>query len=296
MLTHVNFGPSLYGPILYFVGKIGPMKQEHPHAPGIVNMTDLLQIAAENQNMNIQHPQDLIITQLVFNKSQLSSGIMSLFEKSKKSSSSTTKSNNKKNLPNRSVKLSFTVIQEQELFSQKNINTSINTSINTKSMSGGSDNLAPFVSTVLRERTVDEMENEIDELRSKLIEFEDERLLVQITGKNSTPIHYKESINRAEHPLYGEHMYDLCLNFYVDDDYECKTDPNTLPLNATEEMEIRLGGVVIQRFDMDDLIVHFKQDYHYDRENQTKSISLTSNNTNPRLYGPIKSICGKIGP
>ena len=41
------------------------------------------------------------------------------------------------------------------------------------------------------------MKKEIKELRSKLTELEDERLLVQITtGKNgSTSIHYEESIN-----------------------------------------------------------------------------------------------------
>ena len=51
--------------------------------------------------------QDLIITQLVFNKCDLSSRIRSLFEKSKKSSSSTTRSNNKNDdVPSRSVKLS----------------------------------------------------------------------------------------------------------------------------------------------------------------------------------------------
>ena len=41
-----------------------------------------------------------------------------------------------------------------------------------ESMSGGSDNLAPIVATVLRERTVHGMEKEIDELHSKYTEFE----------------------------------------------------------------------------------------------------------------------------
>ena len=49
-------GPSLYRPISNLVGKIGPMKQEYPHAPDIVDMIDLLEIGADYQYINGQHP------------------------------------------------------------------------------------------------------------------------------------------------------------------------------------------------------------------------------------------------
>ena len=52
----------------------------------------------------------------------------------------------------------------------------------------GSD-LAPFVAAVLKDRTVAEMIQEIDKLKSRQTEYENERLLVQITGTNGTPIH-----------------------------------------------------------------------------------------------------------
>ena len=136
---------------------------------------------------------------------------------------------------------------------------------------------------------------EIDELCSKLTEFENKRLLVQITGKNGTSIHYEESINKAEH-MVGISEYELCLNFHNNDDYKYKTDPYTLPLNAIKEMEIRFGGVFMQRFDLDESVVHFEQALSYDSENQMKYITLKSKNNNHRLYGPIKSIFGKIGP
>ena len=115
------------------------------------------------------------------------------------------------------------------------------------------------------------MKKEIKELRSKLTEFEDERLLlVQIIGKNGTSIHYEESIDRAYHPFYGEHMY-----------YECTTDPYTLPLNAIEEIEIRLGGVVMQRIETNRLVlIHFEQDYPYDSDYQMKYITLYITFTN----------------
>ena len=71
-------------------------------------------------------------------------------------------------------------------------------------------------------------------------------------------------------------------------------------LNAIEEIEIRLGGVVMQRFDIDYSVVHFQQDYPYDSENQVKYIRLYNtyeySNSYPRLCGPIKSISRKIGP
>lgn len=110
MLTAINIQVLVYtGQSYIFCGKIGPMQQEYPHAPDIINMTDLLQIAAaaaaaENQNyMNVQHPQDL--------------------------------NNNTVNI-----------------YTSSNINT-----IKTSTSGGSETNLAPFVATVLRERTVDEM-------------------------------------------------------------------------------------------------------------------------------------------
>ena len=66
----------------------------------------------------------------------------------------------------------------------------------------GSD-LAPFVAAVLNDSTMDEMKNEIDKLRSTLIEYVDETLLVQITGKNGTPVHYETSFKNAE-PIFHE--------------------------------------------------------------------------------------------
>ena len=61
----------------------------------------------------------------------------------------------------------------------------------------GSD-LAPFVAAVLRDEVVDEMKNEIDELRSTLTEYVDKSLRVQIMGMDGTPIHYEESFKNAE--------------------------------------------------------------------------------------------------
>ena len=57
-------------------------------------------------------------------------------------------------------------------------------------------------------------------------------------------------------------MIYLHLNFY---NHEDANEPYTLPFkNTIDEMEVRLGGIIIQRFDIDELIVHFEQEYPYD--------------------------------
>lgn len=78
---------------------------------------------------------------------------------------------------------------------QEDSNT--NAKVQVQEGMSGSD-LAPFIGAVLRDTTIDEMKNEIDELRSTLTEYVDERLLVQITGKNGTPVHYETSFKNAE--------------------------------------------------------------------------------------------------
>ena len=104
-----------------------------------------------------------------------------------------------------------------------------------------------------------------NELRSKLTEFEDisDCLYRSQVRMGSTSIHYEESINKAEH-MVGISEYELCLNFHNNDDYKYKTDPYTLPLNAIKEMEIRFSGVFMQRFDVDESVVHFEQALSYD--------------------------------
>ncbi|OEU11668.1 hypothetical protein FRACYDRAFT_244787 [Fragilariopsis cylindrus CCMP1102] len=142
----------------------------------------------------------------------------------------------------------------------------------------GSD-LAPFVGAVLRDRMIDEMQNEID-----------------ITGTNGTPIHYEESFKNAER----------CSNYGNDSDYRltylCFDDGSSddlttdgLPLSSIDEMEIRLGGVVVQRFNIDDadLIICFEDEY--DEVNRTEDVTLRHINRR-NLYGPIGCVAGIIGP
>jgi hypothetical protein len=104
----------------------------------------------------------------------------------------------------------------------------------------GSD-LAPFIAAVLRDRTVDEMKNEIDGLQSKLKDQEDERLQVQITGEDGSPVYYEGSMkNGSPEQLPGGGIWTVKLD----------VNDVVLPLNSIAAgLEIWLGGILLQWFD-----------------------------------------------
>ena len=148
----------------------------------------------------------------------------------------------------------------------------------------GSD-LAPFVAAVLRDEVVDELIKENNELKSR----ENKHLLVQITGPNGTPIHYEGSFKNAE-PQYSDFGTDglpYTVGIVLRFGYDGTTDD--FPLSSIGEIEIRSGGVVVQRFNIDDLTIQFVQD-GYDEESPMQFIALHN------LSGPILCVDGKIGP
>ena len=158
----------------------------------------------------------------------------------------------------------------------------------------GSD-LAPFVAAVLKDRTVAEMIQEIDKLKSRQTEYENERLLVQITGTNGTPIHYEASFKNAERYTYEGYRDSPHIHVCFDDGSSRDLTTDGLPLSSLNNgIEIRLGGVVVQRINIDDLNVQFEDDL-YDEENRMEYIMLQHINRR-HLSGLITCVDGKIGP
>ncbi|OEU09148.1 hypothetical protein FRACYDRAFT_271570, partial [Fragilariopsis cylindrus CCMP1102] len=145
----------------------------------------------------------------------------------------------------------------------------------------GSD-LAPFVAAVLNDRTVAGLIQENNELKSKLTDRDNERLLVEVTGQHGSPVYYEESFKNAER-YRGDHIF---LGFGSRDGF---------PLSSIGEIKIRLGGVVVQRFNIDDLIIHFCECV-YDEENRMEKIWLQHNINRRHLYGPIEYVHGYMGP
>ncbi len=118
--------------------------------------------------------------------------------------------------------------------------------------------LAPLVANVLRDRALLELMAEMKKLK-RLV---DERLKVQITGKKGSPIYFEGSLKDG----YTSHR-GRCFEvmFDGDDDDTDSTSASTstaedslerlrLPLSKFDDIEVRLGGVLIQRLGLQDVV------------------------------------------
>jgi hypothetical protein len=135
-------------------------------------------------------------------------------------------------------------ITESSLFVASNNNTAVVTKETHDDTQSGSD-LAPFFGASLRDRILDGMKDIINVYKSRENindTLKIERLVVQITGKNGTPIHYEESFENAE-PCGIDGSDGISLFFGNDRSYDLTTDG--FPLSSlNNEVEIRFGGVV----------------------------------------------------
>ena len=113
--------------------------------------------------------------------------------------------------------------------------SSIHTSIKNSSIISGSD-LAPFVAVIPIDRTLEDIQNDIELLNEPL----DERLLVQITGRDGTPVHYEGSMKNGSPVELDEDG----------DGWFVQVDDNdvVLPLNSISGLEIWMGGIFLHRF------------------------------------------------
>ncbi|OEU09128.1 hypothetical protein FRACYDRAFT_249041 [Fragilariopsis cylindrus CCMP1102] len=149
---------------------------------------------------------------------------------------------------------------------------------------------APLVAAILNDRTVAGLIQENNELKSR----ENERLLVQITGTNGTPVHYEGSFKHAERYSYDDDRDDrdswyIYLGFDKGSSDNLTTDG--FPLSSLAGIKIRLGGVDVQRFNIDGLIIHL-YDGLYDEETRTEDIHIHV----PNGSGPVEYVHGYIGP
>ena len=160
--------------------------------------------------------------------------------------------------------------------------------------------LAPFVAAVFEDSAIAGLLQENKELKSKLTDRDNERLLVQIEGTNGTPVYSEESFKNAERH-YDDAPYaddDISLNFRADSDdrtrWHAKGDG--FPLSSLNEIGIRFGGVVIQKFNIDDLTIHFQYDPLDDDNYQMESITLKHIHPRRNVSGPITCVRGTYGP
>lgn len=176
--------------------------------------------------------------------------------------------------------------------------------------------LAPFVASVLRDRTMIEMITEMKKLK-KLVE---DRLKVQITGRKGSPVYFEGSLKDGYTSHRGrcfEVMFDNHDDKDNDDDNTTtttdatKTDKNpshacVLKLKTFSDIEIRLGDIIIQRLDLQNVIGScnapfftnddFYRDIKYNRpiflEPDRKEIVLK---VKTRRKGPIPFVLAHFG-
>jgi len=94
--------------------------------------------------------------------------------------------------------------------------------------------MASFVAAVLKDGTMADLKRENNELRA-LVE---DRLLIHITGPQGTPIYYEGSLKNGSSPDSG-----MLWNFFLE-------NPLSISLRSLAGMEIRIGEIVVHRFDM----------------------------------------------
>ncbi|OEU06660.1 hypothetical protein FRACYDRAFT_265801 [Fragilariopsis cylindrus CCMP1102] len=99
----------------------------------------------------------------------------------------------------------------------------------------GSD-LAPFVAAVLNDRTVAGLIQENNGLQSRLTESEKERLVVEVTGQNGSPIYYKGSMRNGGR-LGDDHWL-----------VHLEKNDTVLSLISLSDLEIWLGGTLVEQF------------------------------------------------
>ena len=98
--------------------------------------------------------------------------------------------------------------------------------------------LAPFVAATLRDKIVDDLKTENEKLREELARVADRQLAVQVTGPNGAPVYYETSLKRG---AYCEHLGGKCWRVEFD-------ETAAIPLHAISNLEIRVGGMVVQQF------------------------------------------------
>ena len=104
-------------------------------------------------------------------------------------------------------------------------------------LSASISDLAPFVAAVLKDKTVTDLTRENEELRER----EEERLLVEITGRGGTPVYYQTSLKDGKTHPFESDLWNVCFKQKKNENGE----DIVLPLNLIKNLEIRLGGIVV---------------------------------------------------
>uniref|UniRef100_A0A7R9ZU92 Uncharacterized protein n=1 Tax=Pseudo-nitzschia arenysensis TaxID=697910 RepID=A0A7R9ZU92_9STRA len=166
--------------------------------------------------------------------------------------------------------------------------------------------LAPFVASVLRDRTMVEMIAEMEKLK-RLVE---DRLKVQITGRKGSPVYFEGSLKNGYTSHRGR-CFEVMFDDHDDQDTPTSTTKNpshgrVLKLKAFSDIEIRLGGIIIQRLDFQNVMgscnaPFFTNDDFYRDTKYNKPIFLAPERkeivlkVKNRHKGPVPFVLARFG-
>jgi len=157
--------------------------------------------------------------------------------------------------------------------------------------------LVPLVVAVLQDQAVID---KVDELQQQLNDQINERLLLQVTGPNGTPVYYQGSLNDGGTCVSDQGDGEVWI-VYFGKKQDNNNNNNTIvvPLNLIDGLEIRFGGHLVL-FMMDTRIQ--TNWYNYDEEFDRNYI----NSNEPQMGGihfsdtdrknPIHNVHGRVGP
>ena len=146
--------------------------------------------------------------------------------------------------------------------------------------------LAPLVAAVLKDRTVAGMIQENNELKSKLMDRDNERLLVEVTGQHGLPIYYKGSMRNGGRS--GDNHW--CVRLEENNAF--------LPLILLSDLEIWLGGTLVHQFKYitDSSTRLSGGTFHVDDESNMGIGSIQVISATARIPPVVYCIFGRIGP
>jgi len=170
--------------------------------------------------------------------------------------------------------------------------------------------LAPFVAAIIDDgiapelqRENEEQQRKINTLESKIQELNNERLLVQITGRHGRPIYGETSLKHGKSSSYpfadGPEMNLLLLQINNENDAICPFDEEPVT-----QLEIRVGGMLIMPRVLEQLvtILSFNDEEHDDEDDLDKLVYLNELElpTNAAFDDeddcPIIQLIGRVGP
>lgn len=167
--------------------------------------------------------------------------------------------------------------------------------------------LVPFVAAVLKEKAIadenEELRQQLTELQQQLTNAKDERLLVQITGRDGSPVHYQASLKDGRYSVDdsgGEERRMWIVGFEQKNKDTTTSDEDIiLPFNnSVNELEIRLGGHIFHFMRRD-----FAETNQYAEDFDRNDINFAEQPQMGGVHfhnvsdsGPICFVHGRFGP